>query len=225
MRNELHEFTARVGSHWRVKLWLGAVLTILFCAGYFGLQYIHLGTPRTFVPSVLDECVPFSPEWVVVYFSMYPMLALAWLATTRTQLTRYTVGLAIIAAIGFTCFFVFPVAGPRADSDGGGLLALLQRIDSPLNSFPSLHVALAVYSVCFCGHVLGRRPAWLLAGLGMWVVLIAYSTLATRQHYFIDLPPGAALGWFGYAAAGALLGMTSRDRFVAAAAPAEGGVA
>ena len=223
MRDELNDFTARICSHWRAKLWLGAVLTILFCAGYFALQHVHLGTPRTFVPSVVDEWVLFSPTWAVVYFSMYPMLALAWLATTRAQLTRYAVGLAIIAAIGFTCFFVFPVAGPRADTEGGGLLALLHRIDSPLNSFPSLHVALAVYSACFCAHVLGRRRPWLAAGLSVWVVLIAYSTLATRQHYFIDLPPGAALGWFGHAAAGALLGMTARDRFVAA--PAEGGVA
>jgi membrane-associated phospholipid phosphatase len=203
MRNKFNALVARVRRYWRTKVWLGVALTIVFCAGYFGLQRIHLGSARTFAPSMVDEWVPLSPAWTGVYFSMYVMLPLAWLAETRAQLMRYAVGLSLIAAVGLTCFFVFPVAGPRPAYADGGLLALLHRIDAPTNSFPSLHMALATYSACFCAYALGRRPGWLIATMSAWVVLIGYSTLATRQHYFVDLPPGIALGWLAHAAAGA----------------------
>ena len=44
----------------------------------------------------------------------------------------------------------------------------------------------------------------LLPQLGPWAwafpVLIAVSCLFTKQHYIVDLPAGAALGWLVYQA-------------------------
>ena len=36
---------------------------------------------------------------------------------------------------------------------------------------------------------------WLAAGALVWGGLIVYSTLATKQHWLLDLPPGMAIAW------------------------------
>jgi len=69
-----------------------------------------------------------------------------------------------------------------------------------------LHAGLALYSLLFGLRVLrgALAPAARRAvtGLGtLWVALILYSTLATRQHWAIDLPAGMALAFAAYALA------------------------
>jgi membrane-associated phospholipid phosphatase len=182
----------RLLAFWPTKLWLGAVLGVVFCVGYWAAQRVTLVEPRMLSLSAIDRVVPFSPAWTGVYLSLYAMLPIAWLARSRLELRRYATGLLIIAAIGFSVFMVLPIEGPRVASDHA-LLNLLQRFDSPRNAMPSLHVALAVYSACFARRVITSRR--LRSLFWIWAVLIAYSTLAIRQHYAIDLPPGALLGW------------------------------
>jgi membrane-associated phospholipid phosphatase len=76
------------------------------------------------------------------------------------------------------------------------MYGVLVRYDTTLNSFPSLHLALATYSARVAAAVtLGSLRRWLLICLPLWVALIGYSALATKQHYWIDLPPGIILGY------------------------------
>jgi membrane-associated phospholipid phosphatase len=132
-----------------------------------------------------------------VYQSLYLLLPVAWLSETRDQLRRYAIGFALLSIVGFICFLLWPVAGPRPQEiPSGGMYGLLARYDTTLNSFPSLHIALAAYSACVGIAVSsGRLRRILCLALPAWVALIAYSTLATRQHYLVDLPPGVALGF------------------------------
>jgi membrane-associated phospholipid phosphatase len=71
---------------------------------------------------------------------------------------------------------------------------LLLQYDVPLNAFPSLHAGLVVYTMCF-----GRRtyPGGLPRGLGaacvVWACLILYATLATKEHFLVDILAGSAL--------------------------------
>jgi membrane-associated phospholipid phosphatase len=68
------------------------------------------------------------------------------------------------------------------------LLSWVQRFDARSNSFPSMHVSVATLTAL---HLQGHfGPAVLL-----FPVLVALSCLYTKQHYLLDLPPGAALGW------------------------------
>jgi hypothetical protein len=71
---------------------------------------------------------------------------------------------------------------------------------------PSLHAGLVVYSLLFGLRVLRDvlRPRALtaasIAGCA-WAALILYSTLATKQHWALDLPPGMALAACAHALA------------------------
>jgi membrane-associated phospholipid phosphatase len=67
----------------------------------------------------------------------------------------------------------------------------VQRFDARSNSFPSMHVSVAVLTAFHLQPHLGLLA---LAFPG----LIALSCLFTKQHYFLDLPAGALLGWFTF---------------------------
>lgn len=185
---------------WPTKLWLGSALGIVLYGGYFYLNHHPSRAPVRFSPTAIDTWVGFSPGWTAMYLSLYLMLPVGWLVNTREELTRYSAGIAGVMATGFVCFLLWPVAGPRpVDGPTDGLYGLLVRWDHPANSFPSLHVALAIYSVCI-GIELTAGPTRRVTGaaLSIWAILIAYATLATKQHYWVDLPPGALLGWAGW---------------------------
>jgi len=187
----------RLRVHWPTKLWLGSVLTIVFCTGYFVIEYHPLRLPMRLGLTMIDRSVPFSPGWVWVYQSIYVLLPAAWLCETAGQLRRYSIGFAILMVAGFTCFLLWPVAGPRPpEMPSDPMYGLLVRYDTTLNSFPSLHLALAAYSACVAVAVTsGSLRRWLIILLPPWVALIGYATLATKQHYWVDLPPGIVLGW------------------------------
>jgi membrane-associated phospholipid phosphatase len=193
----------RLRAHSTLKLALTFGLALAFCLPYFALQRFPLRPPRTLPLSPLDAWVPFRPGWAVVYQSLYLLMpAVAWMADSAESLRRYARGFLLLAAAGFAVFLAFPVAGPRpALAAEAGLYGLLVRYDAPLNSFPSLHVALAAYSLLFAHHLLAgadpsaRRLVWPGAG---WTAAIAYSTLATKQHYAVDLPAGLLLALFAH---------------------------
>jgi membrane-associated phospholipid phosphatase len=187
----------RLRAHGPRKLGLGALLTVIFCAGYFAIEYHPLRPPTHLKPTLIDRAVPFAPGWVWVYQSLYLLLPAGWLAETGEQLRRYVTGFSILMAAGFTCFLLWPVAGPRPQEiTADPLYRLVVRYDTPLNSFPSLHLALAAYSACVAVAVTSESLRRLLiVVLPAWIALIGYATLATKQHYWIDLPPGIALGW------------------------------
>jgi membrane-associated phospholipid phosphatase len=193
---------ARLRQHAWLKLALTAALVTAFCVPYFALQRFPLRSPRTLPPSELDLLVPFQPGWTAVYQSLYLLMpAVAWLADSAESLRRYARGFLALSAAGFLIFLLFPISGPRpALASPPGLYGLLVRYDAPLNSFPSLHVALAAYSLLFAQHVLAAArwaPALLWLGAA-WTVAVAYATLATKQHYAVDLPAGLILALLAY---------------------------
>ena len=190
----------------KIATWLG--LAVGICVPYFALQRLDLFPQRTLPALALDAWVDFSPGWLWVYLSIALLVPLApLLATQRDELARYARGLALVCVPCFVAFLLVPVEGPRPEvlpAHGG--YEWLASVDRTTNSFPSLHAALAVYSLLFACRVMRRdlsRGAWLaLAAAGsLWVLAILYSTLATRQHWALDLPAGALLAWIAHARA------------------------
>ena len=186
----------RVAVEWRMKAWLGVALTGFFCAGYFGLQR-WLPAGRALPLTFLDRWAGFSPGWAWAYQSIYLLFPTAWLAGSRRELWRYAAGFVGIALVGFACFWAWPVAAPRPAGEHGGMYGWLLTYDGLTNSFPSLHVALGVFGALFAARCL-PQVRWLPICLAAWVVLIAWATLATKQHYAVDLLPAGPLGWAGY---------------------------
>jgi len=189
-----------LASHWRYKAALSVALTLAFCVPYFLLQRVVIVPVRHLPLSVVDRSIPFDPGWVWIYQSVYVLVsAVPWFATATGDLNRYARGFLLQAYIGFAVFLLFPVAGPRPETATGDVMfRLLLSYDSPLNSLPSLHVGLAVYTVLVAARLSRAMlpPAQCVGIVGAasaWCVAIAYSAIATRQHYAIDIPAGALL--------------------------------
>lgn len=190
----------------KVAVWLG--LAVGICVPYFALQRVDAFARQSVPVTPIDRWVAFEPAWIGAYVSLALLVPLApLLAARRDELARYARGLALLCAVCFAIFLVFPVLGPRPDAaPTGGLYAWIVSVDRPANSMPSLHAGLTVYSLLFAGRVLRggahRTPplAVRAAGLG-WGALILFSTLATKQHWLVDLPAGALVAWAAHASA------------------------
>jgi hypothetical protein len=189
----------------RLKLRLYLALSAAFCVCYFTLQRFPLLPTRALPLTALDRAIGFHPGAIYVYQSVYLLIPLfPFLATTRRQLTQYTRGFVWLCGVSFLIFLLVPVVCPRPDeATSVAMFQLMTSYDGKINTIPSLHVGLSVYSVLF-GARLARdvphlRPiVWIGA---VWAATIAYSALATKQHYAVDVPPGAALAWMAHRAA------------------------
>ncbi len=181
----------------RAALSLGVI--VLFLAGYFGIglavdrsRAIALGTP-------LDARIPFIASSVWIYLWAFPAAFLPLFVVRCPRLFRRTL-LAYAAAIGVSVLFfaAMPVTSAGLRADPGSLdptetspraVALLYRLDPPVNLFPSLHLSIAV---------LAASSAWLAsrsygAAAYAGVALLAVSICTVKQHFVVDGLAGIAL--------------------------------
>jgi len=192
------ELSSRVRACWRFKVLLTLLLNLFFWIGYGYLAY-HRFFPLWIPPTTwVDKWVPFQPKgWSFIYLSESILtLAVPWLLTRGEELRRYAVGLAFLMGVSFLLFLFCPVASPRPPGiTGEGWHGLIVTWDGPYNAFPSLHAGFVTYTLLLARRVF-RSPLarYIWPALWSWGVLIMISTLATRQHYFVDLVVGAALG-------------------------------
>ena len=108
--------------------------------------------------------------------------------------------------LGYLMASPFFIAMPVADADppievsqGGAisaeeLLVVNRGLDRTKNALPSMHVGLATMLALIGWH---RSRAWGVA-LGTAALLIAVSTLLVKQHFLVDLPAGAIVGWLAH---------------------------
>ena len=183
---------------WRLKLTLTVVVMALFWGVYLTLSR-HAIMPVHELPLTwLDRWAGFRPEpWAWIYETVFVLIAaVPWLSTAREQLHRYVLGFALLSSISFLVFIAFPVASPRPlQVREHAFLWFLTQVDGPLNAFPSLHAGTLVYTLSVARRMFERQCpplVWLL--LGVWSLLILFATLATKQHYAVDLAAGAVLG-------------------------------
>ncbi|MDF7675553.1 phosphatase PAP2 family protein [Neisseriaceae bacterium ESL0693] len=150
--------------------------------------------------SPIDEKIPFWPWWSWIYsFLYYPaILYLNWIFIDARQFIMAVMAFIMLLAMQMICFTLFPVAVPvhwRTINNGKTasekFLLFVQKFDDSSNCFPSMHVSVATLTALLA-----------YASLGPWVflfpVLIALSCIFTKQHYLLDLPVGAFLGWVAF---------------------------
>ncbi len=188
----------RLRAHWRPKLGWSGVLALLFWTGYSYLGRHAFFPLRTVPLTWFDRSIPFSPGWWGwVYLSQFLYTGfLPWLLVTREEIRRYVTSFALLSGLSFLVFFLFPVASPRPDlgPDSSAML-LIAGYDGALNAFPSLHAGFLVLMAMLAWRLAGPRKPWPAVAVGLiWGGAILYATIATRQHYAIDLVAGAALG-------------------------------
>jgi hypothetical protein len=191
---------ARIRAHWRLKAILSVVVSVLFCVPYMLIGHRPLMPVHTLPLSWLDQVIGFHPnEWVWIYQSVYlPINLIPWLSERRDHLRRYVIGFSMLSLISFTIFILYPIPGPKPKvPNPTGMYWLLLQYDAPFNSLPSLHAGLLIYTLAYGKRILGNQ---IPPGMGslciLWAGLILYGTLATKEHYAIDIIAGAALAFF-----------------------------
>lgn len=171
----------------------------LFFIGYFytlrNPAYPVFEMPRT----SLDALVPFQPEALLVYGSLWLYVGIApGLLLRVRELVVYGLWAAALCACGLLVFYFWPNAVPPPEVDVSAYpgFAVLQGVDAAGNACPSLHVATAVFTALWIDRlirIMGAPVAWRWANVA-WVLAIAWSTVAIRQHVVLDAVAGTVLG-------------------------------
>lgn len=182
-----------------MQLVVSAFLIVGVYQFYFWCQRNPAAAPRQF-RTALDDRIPFQPRWVWIYsFLYYPVIvAINWTVTSPRHFLYVAISYLILLVFQMIFFVFLPVETPaewRTASAGQGrsrrFLAFVQKFDAPSNSFPSMHTSVAMLTALHLYPALGP----VVFG---FPVLIALSCLFTKQHYLVDLPAGAVLGWLVY---------------------------
>lgn len=194
------QIVARFRAHWLLKM-LGTTLSItaFMCVYFWLLRHpaypVHI-MPLTSVDRMIGfqswSLLPYATLWL--YISLVPAL----LHLNRREMAPYLSAVASLSLIGFGIFYFWPTAVPKPDVDWAlyPSIEFLKSMDTSGNACPSLHVAFAVLTALWLQRLLKQMHAPLpvhMLNLG-WCSLIAWSTLATKQHVMLDLEAGAALG-------------------------------
>jgi len=182
-----------------LHLVLGSILIIGAYQFYFWCQRNPFRTVRE-LPLTLDDRIPYWPSWVWIYsFLYYPaILYTTWVVQSSREFVHLAAAFLGLLALQMVFFLLFPVVTPASWRAINGqrtwserFLAFVQRFDARSNSFPSMHTSVAMLTALY-----------LYPHLGSWVfsfpMLIGLSCLFTKQHYIVDIPAGAALGWVAY---------------------------
>ena len=173
--------------------------TWLFFIGYFHLLQ-HPMHPVLVMPlTALDHLIPFQPQALFAYLSLWVYVGTApGLQLTFTELVVYGLWVGALCLTGRACFYFWPTQVPPLAIDVSGFpgFATLQGVDAAGNACPSMHVAVAMFTVIRLEDVLRRAgaPTWLRLINRAWFIAIVLSTLMIKQHVVLDVLAGALLG-------------------------------
>ena len=170
-----------------------------FFVAYFWVLRHPLHSPTIIPLTAVDRLVDFRPGALPLYFSLWVYVPLApALLSGRREFMAYGLAVVGLSLIGLGIFLVWPTAVPPSGIDWSQhpAIAFLKSVDASGNACPSLHVAFAVFTAFWLERQWRQMGSGRLvrALSGLWCLAILYSTVATRQHVFLDVLAGAALG-------------------------------
>jgi membrane-associated phospholipid phosphatase len=175
------------------------VFNALFFVGYFYVQQHPLHMPITIPATSLDRLISYQPQLLSAYVSLWIYVGAGpGLQRSFSEVAAYTLWMAALCLTGLAIFYFWPTQVPPltpGTATGSGLI-LLHRLDETGNACPSMHVATATFTLLRLDEVLRstRAPLSLRLVNSAWFVVIAYSTLAIKQHMALDVAAGALLG-------------------------------
>jgi membrane-associated phospholipid phosphatase len=193
------ELGTRIGRSFVVTVIVTTLLTGLFLIGYLYVQRHPAYTPTIMPLTALDRLIPFQPQALLVYVSLWIYIGIGpGLQRTFAGVAVYGLWMCGLCIAGLAIFYFWPTQVPSLTLDATGFpgFVLLRRVDEASNACPSMHVAAAIFTAVRVDDVLRSTRSPLLLRLlnGAWFVVIAYSTLAVKQHVALDVAAGALLG-------------------------------
>jgi membrane-associated phospholipid phosphatase len=142
-----------------------------------------------------ELAIPFVPQFVWAYLSMYVLFALPLFVLPKERmpiLGRQLIAGSLVSAALFLLLpaeLGFPREVPAA-APYGAIFAGIFGVDRPYNLVPSLHVIFSTAIALACADVL-RPPA--RAALLAWLAVIVASTVLVHQHHLIDVAAALAV--------------------------------
>jgi membrane-associated phospholipid phosphatase len=149
--------------------------------------------------TAIDGWIAPSPLAFPVYASLWVYVSIppALFSRFRT-LALFGFWIALLCIVCLMIFWVWPTTIPAFSVDWSGYpgMALIKGVDAGGNACPSLHVASAAFAAIWLDRLLRgvAAPAWLRGVNGVQCAAIIWSTMATRQHVFLDVAAGLAAG-------------------------------
>ena len=175
---------------------IGLIAWMLAC--YMIPNKFPLREPYSIPPTVIDQMTPYSVEWIWIYVSYYIYIFGIYLVVSNQE-TRSRMVYSYLSSSAFSSliFFAFPTTIPRESPPqlntnqlSDWAFSFIKSADANLNCLPSMHIAVSVLA-----SLVVRRESKFWGNVGLvWTLLISYSTMATKQHYFLDVVTGAAYG-------------------------------
>jgi membrane-associated phospholipid phosphatase len=144
--------------------------------------------------------IPFIPEAVVVYMSIYLLfLAAPFILRQRHEFFALAMTLNLVILAAGICFLLFPaqLAFPPPKNFGAfpNLYHFAAQLGLTYNLMPSLHVALSAVCIAVFAARSGKIGK---ACLWTWAIAIAASTLLIHRHHVLDVITGFALALAAY---------------------------
>ncbi|MCS6972275.1 MAG: phosphatase PAP2 family protein [Turneriella sp.] len=177
------------------------ISVLLIVAGmYWVTNSIWADRPGISLAFALDHAIPFLPWTAPGYALYYAIIILpAFTIRQRQLLLRTLIGFVLMSLVALVFFALFPVRMARPGIPTQEYFfywaaALTYILDQPVNCFPSLHAADAVF-VAACTWVLSRRVG-IAAAVAAGIVVL--STITLKQHYVADTAAGVLLGFATY---------------------------
>ncbi len=147
--------------------------------------------------TAFDRKIPFVPQFALIYFSTYIFVVQPFIILSKAN--QFYWMLASFASISIIASLIHALVPSKIERRenldtgnlSGWLLGQFQKTCKPYGNFPSMHVGLSVPVVA---------ANFLVGGVGigslslLWAILIALSTLFTKQHYILDVLAGIFCG-------------------------------
>jgi membrane-associated phospholipid phosphatase len=188
----------RSGAHFQGYKWaLGLMAAVVQSAVYFAIGYARSPRSRTLLLTSLDTSLPFWPWTVWCYLPFYAAIFVMAMVGFRSRrlFQRALVGVyatMLVGALGHLLVraeYPRPLVSPPYADLSQAFLGWVQGVDPPGNVFPSLHVA---HTSALALVLLRDRPR-LGAVAVVMALMLALSTLTTKQHFVADVVSGFAM--------------------------------
>ena len=173
-------------------------ILILVFAGWLIMYFIvnrrqAIADEHMVMGSDYDRAIPYIPLFALVYFSTYIFVIQPFFVISNPrQFNVMVISFAVISLLYSTFHAIVPskverIENVKQDGISGRMLDVFQGICQPYGNFPSLHVGLSVPVVMANYLVFGLKGGLIAL---FCAVLIAVSTLFTKQHYIMDVLAG-----------------------------------
>jgi membrane-associated phospholipid phosphatase len=163
----------------------------------------HPGRPVV-VETFVDRWIPFNKYFVIPYVCWYGYLVFFIIYFCIIDSTMYFKLLGCVDAgfiISFIIFYFYPTTVPRPIIHGNDILdkliLLIYTRDNPVNCFPSIHVLQALLIEIFVSKEQGFNRFTKSISLVL-SILIVFSTMFIKQHYFMDVISATILAYVLY---------------------------